>query len=424
MRLQIFLSVRNVFFAKKILIPFLFLFHFSLFSQVRSGLDRIFDPPYLSYVKGKRVGLITNASAVNGHGEEAFSVFRKNAKKYHYSLVAVFSPEHGFEGLLQATEFVRHEEKGGIPIYSLHGETKRPTAKMLEGIDVLVYDIQSVGSRCYTYETTLFYAMEEAVKRGIEVVVLDRPNPSGGKVVEGPLLEERYRCFLGHNRVPFYHGMTIAEAAVYFNENEGLHCQLQVVPMEGWKRGMTFERTGLIWKAPSPNMPDPATTLVYPATVVLGETLEIVSVDLRGKSPFKKIGAPWIIGEELASRLRQRRLPGILFSSTTFIPSYGKYEGEECRGVFLKVTDPSLFHPLRTQYALFEELQSLYPKEFRIELLKAVKKGRKKACHYIMGKGDFYELIDKGEPITAAMEVSDEASFKQFLEKRSAVLLY
>lgn len=399
-------------------------FQTALFGDVTIGLERIFKEPYSTELKGKKIALITNQSAINHNKEEAFDLFVNNQAEFNYQLVSAFAPEHGLEGKQHAAEHVENSKKKQIPIYSLHGATRRPTEAMLQNVDLIIYDIQTVGARCYTYETTLCYVMEEAAKRRIPVMVLDRPNPRGGVAIEGTDLDEKYRCFFSYNNVPFCHGMTIGELSRYLNEDQKIHCDLKVVPMKGWERHMTYEMTNLPWVAPSPNIPDSETTLVYPATIFLGETLEIVSIDLRGAKPFKRIGAPWIEGYELANILNQRNLPGVIFIPETFTPSWGKYELEKCQGVFIKVTSPEHFQPLLTQYAIFEELMKNYPDQFEKELEVAMKKGRRKTCNYITGNENLMQFIESKKSFLDEMKFLEEHYIKDFLNKRQKYLIY
>ena len=403
---------------------FLFILFTPLAANVEVGLDRLFDEPYCHELKGKRIGLVTNGSAVNSERESAFDLFFKNQKKHGYTLRAAFAPEHGLDAKLQAFEKVEDFQKNEIAIYSLHGKTKRPSSSMLSNIDLIIYDMQTVGVRCYTYETTLSYVMEKAAELEIPVMVLDRPNPRGGLVVEGGSLEEKYKCFFSYNNVPFCHGMTIGELSRYFNKEQKINCDLRVVPMTGWNRSMSFDDTKLPWSSPSPNIPDGKTALVYPATILLGETLEIVSVDLRGEKPFKRIGAPWIEGGELASILNQRNLPGVIFSSENFTPKWGKYESEACGGVFIKVTSIKNFKPLLTQYAIVEDLMATYPKFFEKELEAALKKGRKAACNYITGSENFMNSLESGRDFARQMQRLENHYIKDFLHKREKYLIY
>lgn len=388
------------------------------------GLDLVFEAPFSKKLEHRKVGLITNKASCNEEGKSALELFLENQETLNYQLKALFAPEHGLKADLEAFAFVDHETLENLPVYSLHGSTKRPTASMLEGLDLLIFDLQTVGTRCYTYETTLFYVLEEASKVGLEVWVLDRPNPLGGEKIEGPVLEEKYKCFLGYLEIPFCHGMTIGELALYFKAKKNLPLHLDIVAMKGWQREMLFEETGLQWKATSPNMPDAKTALVYPATIVLGETLEIVNVDKGGEHPFKRLGAPWIKAEELALALKARNCPGVFFEPHVFIPLKGVYAHEKCEGVFLKLSDSKEFNAFEVQRALVLTLTELYPQEFQWALDRAVRIGREKACHYITGNNCFFSAVKEPQFFDEKMEARDFKERGDFLNLRQKCLLY
>lgn len=391
---------------------------------VEVGLERLFNE-YKEELKGKKVGLITNTSAITKKGESAFELFIRNQSCCFFELKAVFSPEHGFDAQADAFEFIKNERRGKIPVYSLHGKTKRPTESMLSGIDLLIYDLQTVGTRCYTYETTLYYAMEEASKKKLEVWVLDRPNPLGGDLVEGPILEDSFKSFFSMGNLPFCHGMTIGELALFFKQENEMGCPLKIIRMTGWNREMTFGQTGLTWKPPSPNIPYARTSFTYPATIMLGETLELVSVDRQGLYPFERIGAPWIDGQILMAALEKQCKAGVLFEVDSFIPKSEPYKGETCHGVRLKVSDPKLFKPFAMQCVLFETLESLYPHLIQEGLYRAKSKRRDVACHYISGSKDFFNFIEKkGDCRAAKLKDKQKEAYKAFFEKRKKVLLY
>lgn len=212
---------------------------------METGLDVFFQDGHFSQLEGKRIAILTNHTGVNSEMRSTLQVFQDKIK-----VSALFSPEHGFQGQHHAFDSVKHSDENGIPIYSLHGETRRPKPEMLKDIDVLIYDIQCTGVRAYTYSTTLYYMMEEAAKLGIEVIVLDRPNPINGVIVDGPMLEDKWRSFIGYINVPYCHGMTIGELASFFNEEYKVGCKLKVVPMKGWDRSMSYRDTGLAWIPP------------------------------------------------------------------------------------------------------------------------------------------------------------------------------
>jgi len=290
---------------------------------------------YRHLVEGKKVGLITNQSGVNSRGESTIDIL---AGDDSIKLVALFAPEHGLDGKAKAGEYVESfiHEKLGIPVYSLYGPTRMPTEEMLRGLDVLVYDIQDIGARTYTYISTLNYCMVAAQKYGKTIIVLDRPNPLGGMIVEGPMLEDRYISFVGIDNLPMAHGMTVGELARYFNRKIG--ADLIVVPMEGYKRYMIFQDTGLTWVQTSPNIPDLDSVFGYMATG-LGEGTGIFQAD-----KFKWIGGRGLDAVKYAEVLNSAGLPGV-----TFIPE----QRSEAGGVRLKIDNPYTFNPARTGiYAL------------------------------------------------------------------------
>ena len=336
------------------------------------GIDVLVKDKKFAQLKGKRIGLITNQTGVNMEMRSTLDLFLDADLK----IVALFSPEHGGMGQSYAGENVK-DMKGprGIPIYSLHGNTRRPTVKMLSGIDILIYDIQDIGSRSYTFTSTLFYVMEEAAKLHIPLLVLDRPNPINGVVVDGPMLKDKWRSFIGYINVPYCHGMTVGELALLFNQEHRIGCKLDVIPMRGWKRGMSFKDTGLNWIPTSPNIPEGDTPLFYATTGIIGE-LGIVSIGIGYTLPFKIIGAPWINAEEFAAKMNAQDLPGVTFIPHYFKPFYGSYKGKECQGVLIVITNPHIYRPVSVQYMLLGMFNMLYPKQVqaKISALETVKK--------------------------------------------------
>jgi uncharacterized protein YbbC (DUF1343 family) len=338
----------------------------------------------------------------------------------HYKIVALFSPEHGLQGQQYAWEFVHHGDDKGIPIYSLHGETRRPKPHMLKGIDALIYDIQCTGVRAYTYPTTLFYTMEEAAKLGIEVIVFDRPNPINGLVVDGPMLEEKWRSFIGYINIPYCHGMTIGELATFFNVEYNVGCKLKVIPMKGWKRSMSYRDTGLAWIPPSPYVPEPDTPLFYSSTGILGE-LHFLNIGIGFTLPFKVVGAPWIQATEFAAKLNGQKLPGVHFQPFHFRPFWGLYKGLDCQGVLIRVTDPHTYRPLSVQYLLLGMLKSLYPKEVLSRLAQNTSKDLFCKAN---GTDAVYEILLKEKyPAWKLIELH-KAEREAFLEKRKKYLIY
>ncbi len=334
-------------------------------------------------------------------------------------VTALFGPEHGIAGEAHAEESVVHSKWAHLPVYSLHGATRRPTQQMLKEIDVLIYDIQCVGARSYTYPSTLFYAMEEAAKRGIEVIVLDRPNPINGVTIDGPMLDERFRSFIGYVNVPYCHGMTVGELARYFNAEYSVGCKLTVIPMEGWKRTMSYRDTGLPWIPPSPYIPEEDTPFFYPATGILGQ-LRILNIGIGYTLPFKIAGAPWIDAKKFADTLNSQKLPGVCFLPFHFKPFYGLYKGQNCQGVLIRVLDPLKYRPLSVQYLILGILKSLYPKQFKERLAETKEK---EFFHKANGTDEIFRILaEEKYPAWKLIEYQKDER-EAFRQKRKAYLL-
>ncbi|MBE3583852.1 MAG: DUF1343 domain-containing protein [Limnochordaceae bacterium] len=383
-------------------------------TSLRLGIDRLLGDQF-SLIAGKRVGLITNQT---GRGRDGQHDADRLAADKRVQLVALFSPEHGFRGDEPPGAYVASyvDPVLHLPVYSLYGPTQRPTAAMLRGIDVLLFDIQDVGSRYYTYISTMAYALQAAAQYQIPIIVLDRPNPIGGQQVEGPVLEPAYQSFVGLYPIPVRHGMTIGELARLFNEEFGIHAPLTVVPMEGWTRSTWWDQTGLPWVKPSPNMTSPQTALVYPGTCLLEGTN--VSEGRGTARPFETLGAPWIDGTRLANALNALRLPGVRFEPVRFVPTTSKYQGEACEGVQLEVTDRLGFASVRTGLWIIATIERLYPQQFRFN---------QSAGQYyfdtLIGNGRIRPALQRGEnPDTILAPF--QAAVDRFIAVRSRYLLY
>jgi len=302
------------------------------------------------------------------------------------------------------------DEATGLPIHSLYGKTRRPTDEMLAGIDTMVVDIQDIGARFYTYITTLGYVMEEAARRKIAVVVLDRPNPIGGWIVEGPTSDQDLASFVAYLPMPIRHGLTLGELARLFNAERSMGANLTVVAMKGWDRSMWFDETGLMWLNPSPNMRNQNQAMLYPGIgAIEGSNL---SVGRGTDTPFEQIGAPWIDGVELASALNARRVPGVSFYPVAFTPASSKYANERCEGVFLVVTDRAAMRPVRVGFEVASALGRLYPSKFTLETSQALVGS--KAVMARLKAGDDPAAI-------AASLAADEARWRS---RRAAYLVY
>jgi uncharacterized protein YbbC (DUF1343 family) len=392
-------------------------------SPVTLGVDRLFTPQYAILLHNKRIGLVTNHTAINGQLQTTARTLKAQSKAYSYTFQALFAPEHGLTGNQYAYEKVESsKDPDGIPIYSLHGETRRPTPAMLKDLDLIIYDIQDIGTRSYTYITTLFYVMEEAAKIKLPVIVLDRPNPINGIVVDGTMLEEKWRSMVGYINVPYCHGMTIGELALYFNAEYNIHCPLTVIPMQGWRREMTFQDTGLTWIPTSPQIPEATTAFYYPMTGLLGE-LQLVNIGVGYTLPFKLIGAPWINAAEFARQLNAQHLPGITFYPFYFRPFFGRYANENCEGVHLIVTHPLLYQPATTQYVIIGILKSLYP-QFFAKAMSSLNAEKEKTLHKITGTEAAYQILKTEKYVAWPLKALHKNERAAFLKKRMPYLLY
>jgi uncharacterized protein YbbC (DUF1343 family) len=328
---------------------------------VLSGID-VLRANGFAALRGKRIGLVTNHTGRARDGATTIDLLH-GAKEL--TLVRLFSPEHGIRGILDANVPSSTDDKTGLTIYSLYGDTRRPTAAMLDGIDTMVIDLQDIGARFYTYMTTMAYVMEEAAKRKIPVVVLDRPNPVNGFQVEGPTLDQAALSFVGYFPMPIRHGMTLGELAKLFNAENKIGADLTVIPLRNWTRDEWFDATGLPWINPSPNMRNLLQATLYPGIGAIESTN--VSVGRGTDTPFEQVGAPWIDGVALADALNGRGLPGIRFYPVRFTPASSRFANEECGGVFMIVTDRAALRPVRVGVEIAAMLHKLYGARFELE---------------------------------------------------------
>ena len=330
-------------------------------AEVLSGID-VLERDGFKQLQGLRVGLITNHTGRDRAGRQTIDVLRE-AKGV--KLTALFSPEHGIRG--QADEKVSDtvDEKTGLPIYSLYGETRRPKAEQLKDLDALVFDIQDIGARFYTYMSTMGYAMEEAAKAKLPFYVLDRPNPVNGVDVEGPVADADRLSFTAYHTIPVRHGMTAGELAQLFNEQRGIGCDLRVMKLENWRRAMWFDATGQTWVNPSPNMRSLTGATVYTGVGLL-ETTNL-SVGRGTDTPFELIGAPWLDGQRLAAYLNAKGLAGVRFVPVRFTPRSSVFKDQECGGVNIVVTERARFRPVRTGLEIAVALRRLYPQDWKVD---------------------------------------------------------
>jgi uncharacterized protein YbbC (DUF1343 family) len=329
---------------------------------VLAGIDALRADGFAP-LKGLRVGLLTNHT---GRARDGAATIDLLAAAPGAKLIALFSPEHGIRGILDASVPSATDERTGLPIHSLYGATQRPTSEMLAGIDALVIDLQDIGTRFYTYMTSMAYVMEEAASRKIKVVVLDRPNPIGGVQIEGPALDPTAAGFTGYfPAMPIRHGMTIGELARLFNAEKKIGADLTVVAMKNWRRDAWFDETGLGWVNPSPNMRTLYAATLYPGIGAFESTN--ISVGRGTDTPFEHVGAPWIDGAKLADALNARQIPGARFYPVRFTPSSSKFANEECHGVFIVITDRAAVRPVRVGVELASALLKLFPDKFQID---------------------------------------------------------
>jgi len=408
---------------------------------VRLGVE-VFLEKHLDLVQGKRVGLITNPTGTDSRLATTVDLFLGNPE---VRLVALYGPEHGVRGDAQAGQYVPYyvDRKYGLPeynlpVFSLYGQSMKPEAGMLknidefmrsfdtketgkapegamvEGIDVMMFDIQDVGTRVYTYVATMAYSMQAAAENGIEFIVLDRPNPVNGEDMEGPILEyPEFSSFIGLFPIPERHAMTIGELARMFNDKFlARKAKLTVVPMEGWTREMWFDQTGLPWIIPSPNMPTLDTATVYPGLVMIEGTN--MSEGRGTTKPFELFGAPWIDGFDLARTLNGLSLPGVRFREAWFTPSFSKFQGQLCSGCQVHVTDRSAFRPFSTALHIIKTVRDISPGKFEFH-----------ADYFdqVMGTASVRKALEAGADV-ATILANIEPGLAAFAELRKPYLLY
>ncbi|KXZ16869.1 hypothetical protein AXI59_18400 [Bacillus nakamurai] len=380
-------------------------------AKVQTGIDRLLKE-YKKQLKGKKIGLITNPTGVNSSMKSSVDVLYESP---YIHLTALFGPEHGVRGDAQAGDKVTSyiDEKTGLPVYSLYGDTKKPTPEMLKDTDVLIFDIQDVGTRYYTYIYTMAYAMEAAKEKGIPFFVLDRPNPQGGGSPDGPVLEPDYASFVGLYPIALKHGMTIGELALLFNREFQIGADLTVVKMKHWKRTMTMEDTGLPFVLPSPNIPTPDSIFAYSATGLIEGTN--VSEGRGTTKPFEFIGAPYMKSTELEERLNSLKLPGVTFRAASFIPSFSKHQGKLCHGVQLYVTNRNTFEAAKTGLSIIKTIHSLYPNDFSFLSTGSFDK--------LIGNGWVRKKIENGASIAEIMNTY-QRRLDQFKLVRKQYLIY
>jgi uncharacterized protein YbbC (DUF1343 family) len=375
-------------------------------AQTLTGMD-VLEAQKFAPLAGKRVGLITNQTGIDLAGQSDIDLF---AHAPGVKLVALFSPEHGIRGAVDERVASTTDAATGLPIYSLYGETERPTDAMLSGIDALVFDVQDAGVRFYTYITTMGYAMEAAAAHHVAFYVLDRPDPLGGERVEGPMLDRERVNFVGYFPMPVRMGMTLGEMAKMFNVEKKIGCDLHVIRMRNWRRSMWIGDTGLPWVNPSPNLRSAAEGILYPGLEIL--QAGGVSVGRGTDHPFELLGAPWIRGEEFVVYLNRRAIPGVRFEAAKFTPDSGLYKGELCEGARVELRDRNALPAMRMGIEIAEALSKLYPDKFTTA----------KLIELIGNAATVKQLVDGTDP--AAIETGWTKDVEAFRRARAKYLLY
>ncbi|MCX6142401.1 MAG: DUF1343 domain-containing protein [Ignavibacteriales bacterium] len=390
-------------------------------SHVKPGIDVLRDRGF-DILKGKRVGLITNPTGISSDLEQTVDILHDAPG---VRLVALFGPEHGVRGDVEGGKEVNgfNDSRTGLPVYSLYGRTRKPTKDMLRGIDVLVYDIQDIGVRSYTYISTLGLAMEAAAENNVKFVVLDRPNPLTGTRVEGPMLNLKYKSFIGAYQIPYVYGMTAGELAEMINMEgwlqNGVKCNLVVVPMEGWKRAMWWDETGLVWVPTSPHIPHATTPMFYVMTGLLGE-LGTANQGVGYTLPFELVGASWVDGEKLAEYLNLQRIGGVQFRPLSYRPFYFDTAGSRFLGVQIHVTERDNLDMTGVQVSVLDALQRLFPHK---DIFDRAKPERTESFDKAAGSSELRKALLSRKPVKEILKtMSDDCS--TFKAKREKYLLY
>lgn len=372
-------------------------------------------------LKGKRFALLSNQASTNRAFVHGRDLLRQT---YPGQLVSLFSPQHGFfsekqDNMVESAHQV--DSVSGLPVYSLYGETRRPYPSMFEGVDVLLIDLIDVGTRVYTFVWTVLYCLQVAAETGVTVIILDRPNPIGGHLIEGNILKEECASFVGLHTLPMRHGLTVGELALLCNREMGINADLNVIPVKGWQRAMLFPATGFPWVYPSPNMPTFATALVYPGQVIWEGTN--IS-EARGTTlPFELFGAPFIDHRQILEYLRKVDLPGCLLRPLCFEPTSGKWMGRRCNGFQIHVIEADVFLPYRTSLALLQAMLQLYPGQFAYKEPPYEYEYERLPMDLILGDRSIREALEQGVHVQE-IEHGWQGGLAEYRQRIQAVLLY
>lgn len=383
--------------------------------KTRPGLELLFEQK-MDLIRGRKVGLVTNHSAVTGDFTHAVDALLASG----VDLRALYGPEHGVRGDVADGKEVQsyRDPHTGIPVYSLYGPTKKPTPEMLADIDVLLFDIQDIGARFYTYLYTMSYCLQACAQNHKRFVVLDRPNPVNGAAVEGNILDTGYSSFVGLHPIPIRHGFTVGEAAQFFNAELGFHADLEVVPCQGWKRAMFFDDTGLPWIMPSPNMPTIDAAIMYTGLCYIEGTN--VSEGRGTSKPFEVVGAPFVDSYKLADHMNSLGLMGVRFRPTSFFPSMSKHRDSQCYGVQVHLTDRNKVETVPLGLHLIKSLHDLFPNEFQF---RAPGPSGKSFFDLLLGTSKVRQAIEAGASVPEII-LSWQPALSEFVAKRQPYLLY
>jgi uncharacterized protein YbbC (DUF1343 family) len=387
-------------------------------STVRLGADVLLDSRRL---RGSRVGVVCNHASV-GPGFRHIVDRLHDAEGVH--LTAIFGPQHGFRSDVQdnMVETPHGDDTSRqVPVYSLYSDTREPTTEMFRDIDILVIDLQDVGARIYTYIYTMANCLRAAARHGVPVIVCDRPNPIGGRHVEGAALSPGFESFVGQFAIPMRHGLTIGELAAFFNDHFGIGAALEIAPMERWHRPLSADETGLPWVMPSPNMPTLDSALVYPGTVLFEGTQ--ISEGRGTTRPFELVGAPWVDPDGFAAAMRDLELPGVYFRPAVFVPTFQKHAGETCGGCQIHVVDRDAFRPVRTGVALIAMFRRLDPDRFAWRPPPYEYEHRRPPIDILAGSDALRRQIEASVPLPAIVESWREDE-ETFVRLREPYLLY
>lgn len=389
--------------------------------SIQTGLD-LFDKKWPKHLNDSRIGILVHPASINRNYKHVVELFIKSKK---FRLKALFGPQHGLYGetqdnMIEWDGFI--DRKIGLPVFSLYGHTRKPEPSILKDIDVMVVDLQDIGSRYYTFIWTMELCMQACAETGKSIIILDRPNPINGHIIEGPVLKMPYASFVGQRPLPVRHGMTIGEISSYFKNEFYPSLDLHVIPVTGWKRKMWFDETGLPWVMPSPNMPTVDTASVYPGMCLLEGTN--ISEGRGTTRPFEIFGAPFIDPEKILNRLKEYKLPGVFFRPVHFLPTFQKHTGKLCGGAQVHIINKERLKPFKTGVAVIKTIYDLYPEYFSWKLPPYEYEYKKMPIDILVGTDKLRKDIEKGEKLDRMEEWWEEECLQFDRNVRKKYLIY